>query len=70
MDCLRQYSRGFGACWLTRAFPLPVIVGTIAALGTFLFVTWYRDRQAEAGKAWAKNEIYRRLPLACIASPW
>ncbi|KAH6998472.1 major facilitator superfamily transporter [Ilyonectria sp. MPI-CAGE-AT-0026] len=48
---------------------IPMIVGTIAALGTFLFFTWYRDRQAENGKAWAKSEIYRRLPLACIASP-
>ncbi|KAH7162657.1 major facilitator superfamily domain-containing protein [Dactylonectria estremocensis] len=48
---------------------IPMIVGCVASFGVFLTFTWYRDRQAVANKAWAKNEIYRRLPLACIASP-
>lgn len=45
-------------------------VGVILALFMFAAFTWYHDRQTEAGANWTKNQIYRRLPLACIASPW
>lgn len=45
-------------------------VGVIMALFMFGAFTWYHDRQTEAGAEWTKNQIYRRLPLACIASPW
>ncbi|KPM36841.1 hypothetical protein AK830_g9717 [Neonectria ditissima] len=48
---------------------LPMCVGIIVSFVVFLLFTWYHDREAAAGKAWANNEIYRRLPLACIASP-
>ncbi|KAH6896978.1 major facilitator superfamily domain-containing protein [Thelonectria olida] len=48
---------------------IPLCVGVLIAFGAFLFFTWHRDRQAAAGKPWANKEIYRRLPLACIASP-
>lgn len=40
------------------------------ALFVFGAFTWYHDRETEAGTPWTKNPIYRRLPLACIASPW
>ncbi|TDZ18416.1 putative transporter [Colletotrichum orbiculare MAFF 240422] len=48
---------------------LPQIVGIF--LGFFIFgaFTWYHDRETKAGTPWTKNEIYRRLPLACLASP-
>ncbi|KAK7425352.1 hypothetical protein QQZ08_008138 [Neonectria magnoliae] len=48
---------------------IPMCVGIIVTFVVFLLFTWYHDREAAAGKAWAKHEIYRRLPLACIASP-
>ncbi|KAI5465823.1 major facilitator superfamily transporter [Mariannaea sp. PMI_226] len=48
---------------------IPLCLGVLVAFAIFLFFTWYRDRQAKAGAAWANNEKYRRLPLACIASP-
>ncbi|KAF4923970.1 putative MFS-type transporter [Colletotrichum viniferum] len=44
-------------------------VGVIISLFFFGAFTWYHDRQSKAGAAWTKNEIYRRLPLACFASP-
>ena len=47
-----------------------VIIGVVASLGVFALFSWYRDRREIAGAEWAQREIYRRLPLACIASPW
>ncbi|KAF4335386.1 major facilitator superfamily transporter [Fusarium beomiforme] len=35
----------------------------------FAIYTRYHDKQTAAGAEWTKNHIYRRLPLACIASP-
>jgi MFS family permease len=45
-------------------------VGVILSLIVFGAFTWYHDQQTKAGAEWTKNQIYRRLPLACIASPW
>lgn len=47
-----------------------VCVGVVLSLGVFAIYTRYHDRQTAAGAEWTKNHIYRRLPLACIASPW
>lgn len=47
-----------------------VAVGSILSLVVFYIFTWYHDSQTKAGAEWTKNHIYRRLPLACIASPW
>lgn len=47
-----------------------VAIGNFLSLGFFLFYTRYHERQTAAGAAWTKREIYRRLPLACVASPW
>lgn len=47
------------------------IGGVGASLNIFIFL-WY-DKFLREGKekkaAWALNEEYRRLPLACIAAP-
>ncbi|CAM1505626.1 Fc.00g112630.m01.CDS01 [Cosmosporella sp. VM-42] len=48
---------------------IPMVVGVILALFVFAWFTWYHGRQAKAGAKWTQVEIYRRLPLACIASP-
>ncbi|KAF4906426.1 putative MFS-type transporter [Colletotrichum fructicola] len=48
---------------------IPQAVGVIISLFFFGAFTWYHDRQSKAGAEWTKNEIYRRLPLACFASP-
>ncbi|KAJ4268468.1 hypothetical protein NW762_002531 [Fusarium torreyae] len=48
---------------------IPFCVGVILSLGVFGLYTWYYDKQTAAGAEWTKNYIYRRLPLACIASP-
>ncbi|KAF4468187.1 major facilitator superfamily transporter [Fusarium albosuccineum] len=48
---------------------LPVGVGTLASLFVFGAFTRFHDRRSKAGAEWTKNHIYRRLPLACIASP-
>lgn len=47
-----------------------VAVGSILSLVVFYIFTLYHDSQTKAGAEWTKNHIYRRLPLACIASPW
>ncbi|GKU13313.1 unnamed protein product [Fusarium langsethiae] len=49
---------------------IPFCVGVILSLGVFAIYTRYHDNQTAAGAEWTKNHIYRRLPLACIASPW
>lgn len=49
---------------------IPMIIGSICSFIAFFIFSWYRDSQERAGVAWAQREIYRRLPLACIASPW
>ncbi|KPM43193.1 putative transporter [Neonectria ditissima] len=47
-----------------------IVVGVIIALcGFFVYTRWY-DQSVKAGKPWAQREIYRRLPIACLASPW
>ncbi|CZR39816.1 hypothetical protein LB506_002602 [Fusarium annulatum] len=48
---------------------IPFCVGVVLSLGVFAIYTRYHDRQTAAGAEWTKNHIYRRLPLACIASP-
>ncbi|KAF5650392.1 major facilitator superfamily transporter [Fusarium sp. NRRL 52700] len=48
---------------------IPFCVGVLLSLGVFAIYTRYHDRQTAAGAEWTKNHIYRRLPLACIASP-
>ncbi|KAJ2973362.1 hypothetical protein NQ176_g6655 [Zarea fungicola] len=46
-----------------------VILGVFLSLPSFYaFNLWY-NKSCRAGKTWAQREIYRRLPLACIASP-
>ncbi|KAF4963156.1 hypothetical protein FSARC_8809 [Fusarium sarcochroum] len=48
---------------------LPIALGAVFALGGFcLYTRWY-DRSAKTSKPWAQRETYRRLPLACLASP-
>lgn len=44
-------------------------MGTLLAHVVFCLFTWYHKRESQAGARWTKNEIYRRLPLACIAAP-
>lgn len=56
--------------FLTGFSFLAEAVGVIISLFVFAAFTWYHDQQTKAGAAWTKNQIYRRLPLACIASPW
>ncbi|KAG8165675.1 hypothetical protein KVR01_004227 [Diaporthe batatas] len=48
---------------------IPQAIGVILALLMFAAFTWYHDHQSKAGANWTNNQIYRRLPLACIASP-
>ncbi|KAF4970123.1 hypothetical protein FZEAL_10106 [Fusarium zealandicum] len=48
---------------------LPMCVGTLVSLFVWAAFTQYHDRQTKAGAEWTKKHIYRRLPLACIASP-
>ncbi|KAJ4170250.1 hypothetical protein NW754_006390 [Fusarium falciforme] len=48
---------------------IPLAVGSILSLVVFYIFTLYHDSQTKAGAEWTKNHIYRRLPLACIASP-
>ncbi|UZP44114.1 hypothetical protein NXS19_011926 [Fusarium pseudograminearum] len=48
---------------------IPFCVGVLLSLGVFAIYTRYHDQQTAAGAEWTKNHIYRRLPLACIASP-
>ncbi|KAF4119814.1 Sugar (and other) transporter [Geosmithia morbida] len=48
---------------------LPMAGGVILSLFLFqLYDRWHLKALA-AGKEWAQREIYRRLPLACFASP-
>ena len=47
-----------------------VCIGVVLSLGVFAIYTRYHDKKTAAGAEWTKNHIYRRLPLACIASPW
>ncbi|KFA66202.1 hypothetical protein S40285_05103 [Stachybotrys chlorohalonatus IBT 40285] len=48
---------------------IPMLIGLAGALTAFYLYTWKYDKDAKAGKPWAQREIYRRLPLACLASP-
>ncbi|KAM5351563.1 hypothetical protein ACJ41O_004286 [Fusarium nematophilum] len=48
---------------------LPVALGTLLSLFAFGAFTWFHDRRSRAGAKWTENHIYRRLPLACVASP-
>ncbi|OGM51122.1 MFS transporter [Aspergillus bombycis] len=48
---------------------LPILPGSILAFVLFCLYSSYHTRALKNGLAWAKVEEYRRLPLACIASP-
>ncbi|KAF5017995.1 hypothetical protein F66182_10044 [Fusarium sp. NRRL 66182] len=48
---------------------IPLCVGVVASLFVFWAFTRFHDRKTAAGAEWTKNHIYRRLPLACVASP-
>ncbi|KAI9170697.1 Polyamine transporter-like protein [Paramyrothecium foliicola] len=48
---------------------LPLLLGALLALPIFYFFNAWYDRAAKAGKQWAQREIFRRLPVACVASP-
>ncbi|CRK13466.1 hypothetical protein BN1723_010049 [Verticillium longisporum] len=49
---------------------LPMILGVIGSLAIFAAFTSYHDKRTRTGASWTEKEIYRRLPLACIASPF
>ncbi|KAJ3540012.1 hypothetical protein NM208_g5242 [Fusarium decemcellulare] len=54
-----------------QAYPIifQVAFGAALALALFcIFAKWYH-RSATAGKPWAQRDIYRRLPVACVAAP-
>lgn len=55
---------------LAFCFFRPEVLGVLLSLAVFAAFTQYHKRQSNADAQWTKNEIYRRLPLACIASPW
>lgn len=48
---------------------IPTGIGAVLAI--VIFVTWdrFHKRSIKAGKQWALQEEYRRLPLACIGGP-
>ncbi|KAH8698912.1 putative polyamine transporter [Talaromyces proteolyticus] len=48
---------------------LPIAVGCFLACGIFIWYDGYLARAKARGAAWAQNEDYRRLPLACIGGP-
>ncbi|KID65133.1 Major facilitator superfamily domain, general substrate transporter, partial [Metarhizium hybridum] len=49
---------------------LPILVGVFIAFLLGLAYTWWHDKACAAGKQWTQREVYRRLPIACFASPW
>jgi hypothetical protein len=55
---------------LSTSSNVSVIVGVILSLGIFCTFDRYYDRSAKANRPWAQRENNRRLPVACIASPW
>jgi MFS family permease len=59
-----NFSPGLGGC----AF-LAIFVGS--CLGMPIFIAWdrYLGRKQAEGAKWAKQEEYRRLPLACLGGP-
>ncbi|KAH6696821.1 major facilitator superfamily domain-containing protein [Plectosphaerella plurivora] len=63
------YGLAPGPAALAYVPELPAVIGAILAMGVFSAFTWFHDRQTKAGAPWTKKEIYRRLPLACIAAP-
>ncbi|KAI0014724.1 major facilitator superfamily protein [Xylariomycetidae sp. FL0641] len=48
---------------------VPTGIGAVVAIA--IFVAWdrYHRKSAARGKAWALQEEYRRLPLACLGGP-
>lgn len=49
---------------------ISVITGIILSLLIFFIFNYWYDRSARKGLEWAQRETFRRLPVACIASPW
>lgn len=47
----------------------PVALGCFIACGIFIWYDGFLERAKARGAAWAHNEDYRRLPLACIGGP-
>lgn len=48
---------------------LAIFVGSLIGLPIFLWWDRYLARKQEEGAKWAKQEEYRRLPLACLGGP-
>lgn len=48
---------------------LAIFVGSLVGLPIFMWWDWYLGQQQAKGKRWAKQEEYRRLPLACLGGP-
>lgn len=48
---------------------IPTGIGAVIAIG--IFVAWdrFHRKSVKEGKAWALQEEYRRLPLACLGGP-
>ena len=63
-----QGTYGFNAGETGLAF-LPVMVGAVFSLLTFLYYDIILQRARKAKKAWSSVEEYRRLPLACFGGP-
>ena len=48
---------------------LPIGIGSLICAGIFLAYDRYLANARKRGAAWALNEDYRRLPLACVGGP-
>lgn len=48
---------------------LAIFVGSLGGLPVFMWWDRYLGRKQAEGKKWAKQEEYRRLPLACLGGP-
>ena len=46
-----------------------ILVGSVLGLPIFLWWDRYLQKKQDEGVAWAKQEEYRRLPLACLGGP-
>lgn len=49
---------------------IAVIIGAVIAFFICSAYTWWHDKCSAEGREWTRTEAYRRLPLACLASPW
>jgi hypothetical protein len=48
---------------------IPIGVGAVLAIPIFLKWDSYHKKAQQSNKAWAQQEEFRRLPLACIGGP-